>query len=349
VKPAALGATLLLAAAQLPAGAMAWSGNAVPPAARPVLVAHLPTTPSDPRQLAVGINALAEHLRSAVPGLPLEVRMFRRWRDVRAFLDGPEASRLALVLADHLAIPDLAGDCELEPAYRFVRGGRETTRHLVVVRRRAGAVPNLAALRGRSLSLAEARAPLRLLALRELVFEGLVAPAEWFGSLREEPDELTAAANVLYAHSDAALVGEGNPLLAEHLGESLLQVYASPPLSLPVLGACRRGTSERQRELLSAALAGLPRTAAGREALAALAIDGLRRVPEGDGRLERGGLLRLPRSAVTLAVAPPPPLPPPPAVLPSLAPGDLAFWLAVERPRAGVPELPIDTGAGGPR
>jgi hypothetical protein len=142
----------------------------------------------------------------------------------------------------------------------------------------AAGLQRLVDLKGRSLSVVETAGASLEMFLERAVFEGEVAPAGWFGSIERVTDDFSATAEVLYGQSDAALVGEHNPLLADHLGADLRSVYTSPPLSLPVL-ALRRGTlTSAAKTAWDAALEGIGGKPEGRTVLTELRFEGFEAV-----------------------------------------------------------------------
>ena len=213
---------------------------AAPAAAQDTFVVHLPSAPVEAAaHLAEAMTDLAAYLSEKVPGSTLEVRLFRRWSDADSYLEG-HASSVALLLTEASFLLDRGAGSGFAPTHRLKREGRDTYRRLVVVRADAEDLGSLADLKGRSLTVVETAGASGPSFLERAVFEGVVAPLEWFGKLESEVDDFSAANKVLYGQTDSALISEHNPLVAGHLGRDLRAVYTSPPLSLPVL-AVREG------------------------------------------------------------------------------------------------------------
>ncbi len=105
-----------------------------------------------------------------------------------------------------------------------------------------------------------------------------------------ESDDLSATASVLFDRADAALVSEGNPLVASHLGKDLHQVFTSAPISLPLIAIREGALNEVQQSAVRRALADMSGNAEGQRILASLGLDGLRTISEAD----RLAVLRLP-------------------------------------------------------
>ena len=291
-----------------------------------VMVVYLPTTPNESASRVAGsVTALASYLGERAK-VRIEVKAFRRAEDVAAYLASPGAEP-ALVLTEQAMLLDLPSDLNVVPSYRFVRNGRETRRKLVVVRRDGPAT--LAELRGKSLAVAGGQGRGSAAFLARSVFGGELDPARWFSRIVYEPDDFSATTTVLFGRADAAVVSEDNPLLVSHLGKDLKEIYTSRPVSLPVL-AIRTGLPDAERVAIEQALSGLSRAPEGQAIHAGLSIERLQRIPDGNGPMERAGLLRLPAaSARTMEIATPaltvelPKLPP-------LSPDQLPFFLVVD-------------------
>ena len=198
------------------------------------LLVHLPSAPVEAAgDQAEAITALAEYLAARLPARGLEPKIFRRWRDAQAFL-GDNSEDVTLMLSDASFALDRSSG--LAPAYRFTRDGRSTYRRLLVVRSDRPELEKLVDLRGKTLALVETSGTTADAAfLKREVFEDELDPADWFTTVASEVDDFSATASVLYGVTDAALVAEYNPLLADHLGQELRAVFESPELSLPVL------------------------------------------------------------------------------------------------------------------
>ena len=85
-------------------------------------------------------------------------------------------------------------------------------------------------------------------------------------------DDLIAAANALYGRTDAALVSESNPLLAEH-ARDLRVIHTTAPQPLPVIAFAPMPAADRTA--LDDALRALPRPS-----LAPLQFSGIVRINE---------------------------------------------------------------------
>ncbi len=248
---------------------------ALPVSAQQVLLVHLPGAPVEAaNRIAVAANTLADYLSQEVPELALEAQLFRRFADAEAFLQGAAGERVVAVLVEASFLLDAGAGTAFEATHRFRREGLGTYRRLVVVKADTADAERLVDLKGRSLSVVETTGASLEAFLERAVFEGEVAPAGWFGSIERVADDFSATAEVLYGQSDAALVGEHNPLLADHLGADLRSVYTSPPLSLPVVALRRGALGDAARAAWDAALGGIGGSAAGRPVLAELRFDG---------------------------------------------------------------------------
>jgi ABC-type phosphate/phosphonate transport system substrate-binding protein len=138
----------------------------------------------------------------------LKPELFRRAEDARAFINANRDS-VGVVIANPEFLPG-----ELTPRYAFSRDGR-TTYHRVVVVPARNPAKSLADLRGKTISGVEA-----------LGDDGVAVT-------NRVSDDLTALANALYGRTDAALVSESNPLLADHTKE-LRIVHTTAPQPMPV-------------------------------------------------------------------------------------------------------------------
>ncbi len=291
------------------------------------LLVHLPSAPvTAAGDQAAAIDALVEYLEAQLPGVGLEPKIFRRWRDARDYLD-EHAGDVALMLSDASFAAD---DLELTPAFRLVRGDRSTYRRLLVVRADRPELDKLVDLRGKTLALVEtAGAGADAAFVKARVFDGALDPADWF-ALQLEADDFTATASVLYGQTDAALVADFNPLLAKNLGQELRAVYESPELSLPVLSVHDGAFTTAERETLGRALEGLTGDPVGRRVLDGLGIEGMGPVTGAALARESG------RPSKTLRLASPgaTPVPLPKPALPAAE--ELSFAVAVE-----LPEIPL--------
>jgi hypothetical protein len=315
------------------------------------MLVYLPGAAVDsPVRLASAVTQLAAHVGRRVPGLPLQVEAFRRAEDALEFLQA-SGSQVVIVVSDPAFLLDLPSGFEVVPVFRFVRANRDTQRKLVVVRADQTALGSLADLRGRSLAVALGTGPGSAAVLASGVFAGELVPTAWFRRISAEPDDASALANVLFGRTDAAIVSEDHPLLATHLGKELREVYTSPPVSRPVVALRSSLVSEAQRQALEEALDELDRNPENANVLAGLNIDGLRRIPEGPGPLQREGLLRRPAPKVrTPEIAIPGPLRSALDPLPGLKPDQLPFVLGVELVDPPLPSTWARESAGdGPR
>ena len=127
-------------------------------------------------------------------------------------------------------------------------------------------------------------------------------------------DDLTAAANALYGRTDAALVSESNPLLAEH-ARDLRIIHTTAPQPLPVIAFAPMPAADRAA--LDDALRALPRPS-----LAPLQFSGIVRINEPRVAAKRE-IQTVPSSALGLKLDPPIALP---------------LRVSVELPRVEIPE-----------
>lgn len=295
------------------------------------MLAHLPSAPVEAaNRQAAAITTLAELLSQRLAG-EVEVEIFRHWRDAHQLLN-EKGESVAMVLCDASFAAHLPAD--LVPAYRFVRGGIETYRRLLVVQAGRKELAKLVDLEGAILSVVETAGSADSDFLAREVFEGELDPGDWFSAIEPAVDDFSATANVLYGQTDAALVAEYNPLLTENLDRELRVVFESPPLSLPVLALRASAFTAEELETVRAVLTNLAADPRGRQVASALGIDALRALP-------RGGSLGAaePRRVKQLEIAAPtgdewtpqtPPLP---------SPAALSFAVTVE-----LPEIPLPTG-----
>ncbi len=322
-----------LALAAIAAGASTATGE------KKAMVVHLPEAPIESMsRLAEGVTALAEYIQGSVPELTLEVKAFRKSDDAVQFLAG-QGDGTALLVCDAAFLLDLPDDYEV--THRFVRQGRETGRKIVIVKKDSG-LESLASLKGRSLTMTLATTEPVTRFLAESVFRSEIDPQHWFGSIVQETDDFTAIAAVLYGHTDAALVAEDNPLLAKHLDKDLASIYASPPVSLPVIAVRPGAFAPGQLSALASGLDGLSSRPEAEPIRAVLAIDGFRRVEEGSRRaadLLAGSSVR---RELEIAI-PPVPLPPIPAEFQPLPPGAVPFVVGVELGEVVIPAELVDS------
>lgn len=283
------------------------------PVAAQKLVVHLPSSPleSATRQ-AAGLGKLSDYLSRQVPGLQVEPQIFRRVHDAEEFLAGKPAE-VSLVLCDAALLIDLPRSLDLVPTHRLASGGKGSYKRLIVVANGRAELKRLADLRGKKLAVVEAGGPGADAWLGRAVFDDLIDPRQFFGSLAPSADDIAAINEVLFNQADAALVADFNPLLAKNLGSTLRVVYTSDELSTPVLAVRAAGLGAERQAALEAALTGLAGQPGGAEILADLGIEGFLPIPAG----ERQALRALPPAASrsfeliglggTLRLAPPAP------------------------------------------
>ncbi|HEV7921385.1 MAG TPA: tetratricopeptide repeat protein [Thermoanaerobaculia bacterium] len=173
---------------------------------RRTVIVFLPDLPTE------SDKRLAEAVRGMLASLPvrLQVELFRRADDARSFF-AANRERVGMVIANR----ELTEAVDVTPRFQLTRGGSRTYRRVVVVPLRSP-VRSPDDLRGRTVSAVDL--------LRD-------AGA---GTVVRVPDDLTAAANVLFGKTDAAVVAEANPLVAQHAGE-LRAVATLPAAQLPVV------------------------------------------------------------------------------------------------------------------
>ena len=225
---------LLFALLALPAGASSAAS----------FVVHLPSTPvENAARRAEAIQQLTDALNRAVPDLQLEPQIFRRFADAEAFINANDDVVLLLSDAAWAAGPS----ADLEPGYSLVRNGQTTFKRQLVAKSASGAV-RLADLRSQDLAIVASSAS-DLAFIRDRVFAGELDPGQWFRSLRPAVDDAEAVADVLYGDAQAGLVAEFNPLLAQHLGQSLKLIYTSGDLPLPVLSTSSKMATDQRRAL----------------------------------------------------------------------------------------------------
>lgn len=306
-----------------------------PAAAQSTFLVHLPGAPVESAsRLAEGVAALADYLSDEVPGLTLELQLFRRWSDAQDFL-ATRGDGVVLVLADAGFLLDPNAAAGLVATHRLRSGGAGTYRCVLVARPgAAGEVPRLVDLRGRTLAVVETAASSDAAYLRRAVFEGEVDPASWFTATKGVADDFEAVNAALYGQTDAALVAEHNPLLEEHLGEDLVAVYTSPPLSMPVLAVRESAFGADRRRALDGALRGLGGDLRGEKFLAELKLEGFESLSSREAR----ALASLPPPAVKeLEIALPAGGAPELDLPPRPAAAELSFTLAVELPDVPLP------------
>jgi len=195
------------------------------------VVVFLPDTPAETeKKLAEAATAIVGNLASA-SSLPLKTQLFRRADDARAFIAANRDSVGVVIANPEFIAHDFA------PRYSFTHDGRATYERKVVVPIRSK-VKSLADLRGKTISAVDA-----------LGDDGV-------GVTTRVADDLTALANALYGRTDAALVSESNPLLAEHAQE-LRVIHTTAPQAQPIVAFAPMPVADRNA--LDDALRALPR------------------------------------------------------------------------------------------
>jgi tetratricopeptide (TPR) repeat protein len=259
------------------------------PTPRHTVVVFLPDTPAETeKKLAEAATAIVGSLASA-SSLPLKTELFRRAADARAFIVA-NRDRIGVVIAN----PEFISH-DFAPRFGFSREGHTTyVRKLIVPA--SSSAKSLSDLRGKTISGSEA-----------LGDDGVNVTTR-------VADDLTAAANALYGRTDAALVSESNPLLAEH-SRDLRVVHTTAPQPLPVIAFAPMPAADRTA--LDDALRALPRPP-----LAPLQFSGIVRINEPRVAAKRE-IQTLPASALGLKLDPPIALP---------------LRVSVELPRVEIPE-----------
>jgi ABC-type phosphate/phosphonate transport system substrate-binding protein len=256
---------------------------------RHTVVIFLPDTPAETeKKLAEAATAIVGSLAST-SSLPLKTELFRRADDARAFI-AANRDRVGVIIAN----PEFIAH-DFAPRFAFSREGRTTYERKVVVPARSTA-KSLADLRGKTISGSEA-----------LGDDGVNVTTR-------VADDLTAAANALYGRTDAALVSESNPLLAEH-ARDLRVIHTTTPQPLPVIAFAPMPAADRAA--LDDALRGLPRPS-----LAPLQFSAVVRINEPRVAAKRE-IQTLPASAFGLKLDPPIALP---------------LRVSVDLPRVEIPE-----------
>ncbi|MEA2339545.1 MAG: hypothetical protein QOE82_3552 [Thermoanaerobaculia bacterium] len=198
---------------------------------RHTVVVFLPDTPADTeKKLAEAATAIVGSLANA-SSLPLKAELFRRAEDARTFI-AANRDRVGVVIANPEFIPR-----DFAPRFVFTHDGRTTYERKVVVPARSAA-KTLADLRGKTISAVD------------------VLGDEGVGVTTRVADDLTAIANALYGRTDAALVSESNPLLAEH-ARDLRVIHTTAPQPMPIIAFAPMPAADRTA--LDDALRALPR------------------------------------------------------------------------------------------
>jgi ABC-type phosphate/phosphonate transport system substrate-binding protein/tetratricopeptide (TPR) repeat protein len=242
---------------------------------RHTVVVFLPDTPAETeKKLAEAATAIVGSL-AAASSLPLKTELFRRADDARAFI-ASNHDRIGVIIAN----PEFIAN-DFAPRFAFSREGRTSYVRKVTVSARSSA-KSLSDLRGKTISGSEG-----------LGDDGVSVTTR-------VADDLTAAANALYGRTDAALVSESNPLLAEH-ARDLRVIHTTAPQPLPVIAFAPMPAADRAA--LDDALHALPRPS-----LAALQFSGVVRINEPRVAAKRE-IRTLPASALGLKLDPPIALP----------------------------------------
>jgi len=220
-----------LEAAQPPKDTPAEEATSAQP--RHTVVIFLPDTPAESeKKLAEVATAITGNL-AAASSLPLKAELFRRAEDARAFI-AANRDRVGVVIAN----PEFIAR-DFAPRYAFSHEGRTTYERKVVVPAKSSA-KSLSDLRGKTISGVD------------------VLGDDGVGVTTRVSDDLTALANALYGRTDAALVSESNPLLAEH-ARDLRVIHTTAPQPLPVIAFAPMPATDRTA--LDDALRSLPRAA----------------------------------------------------------------------------------------
>ena len=214
---------------------------------RRVVVAFLPDAPADDKKVAEAISALVGQLGAAA-GVPLQTELFRRAEDARAFISA-NRERVGIIISNSEFVSEAGG---FRPRFQFSRDGRQSYRRVVIVPA-SSKIDSLADLRGRTVSMVDG--------LRDAVSSS-------GANTTRVNDDLTAAANALYGKTDAALVSESNPLLAQHAGK-LRVIHTTAANGLPVIAFGAMPVSDRE------SLAGALRELSARRVLAPIHMTAL--------------------------------------------------------------------------
>jgi tetratricopeptide (TPR) repeat protein len=191
---------------------------------RRTVVVFLPDAPADDKRIAEAMSAMISQA-AAASGVALENELFRRADDARSFV-AANRERVGIVVANTEFIGELNG---FTPKFQFVREGSRSYRRVIVVPA-ASSIRSLADLRGKSVSVVEG--------LRDAT-TGTGANAVGV------PDDLIAAANALYGKTDAAVVSEANPLLAQNASR-LRIIHTTGAYGLPVVAFGAMPSADRE-------------------------------------------------------------------------------------------------------
>ncbi|MGH9420082.1 MAG: PhnD/SsuA/transferrin family substrate-binding protein, partial [Thermoanaerobaculia bacterium] len=254
------------------------------------VVVFLPDTPAETeKKLAEAATAIVGNLASA-SSLPLKTELFRRAEDAKTFI-AAHREQVGVVIANPEFIPR-----DFAPRFAFSHEGRTTYERKVVVPIHSKA-KSLADLKGKTISAVDA-----------LGDDGVAVTTR-------VADDLTALANALYGRTDAALVSESNPLLAEHAKE-LRVIHTTSPQPQPVVAFAAMPSTDRTA--LDDALRSLPRTT-----LAPLQFSGVVRINAEPRVVAKHEIQTPPASSLGLKLDPPIAVP---------------LRVSVELPRVEIPE-----------
>ncbi|MBI2569053.1 MAG: PhnD/SsuA/transferrin family substrate-binding protein [Candidatus Schekmanbacteria bacterium] len=290
--PCVLGISLAMAV-ELTSGVRAVSGQAAE-SDRFAFVVHMPTGPfPSPQELDRAASSLAAYVAQYVPRLDLDVRVFRHWPDAAKFLQTGQP-RTLLLLVDSPFVLDLPAASELTPMYRLASGDAETQRFVMVARSDNEAVTSIADLKGKNVSMVESAGSQFSSFLRQTIFAAMIDPATFFGAITATADDQAALYGVLLSRFDAALVSEENPVFGGEEKDKLKVVFATEPLSRPVIALQQGLLSEVRLVALDRALLRIDERDEGKQAMQAFASTRIVRVVKGEGPMERSSLATLP-------------------------------------------------------
>ena len=303
-------------------------------AASRILFVYLPDAPVESAsKVAEAIAGLGGYLERATPGVTFELKAFRRAEDALALLDG-RRDDIAVLVADTSLVAELPDS--FVPFQRFLRAGRESVKKVVVVRADSP-FHALEDLEGRSLSSSFGAGRTFASAIGRLLLEGRKPADKYFSRLDHASDGASAVADVLLGKADAAMVEEGNPILAAK-SKDLRTVFTTAAVLLPVVALREGAFNAEQQAAIEKALRELDRAPDGRSVLGFLRFDGIRKLE-------------------TVAVAPPPP---PVERKPrswevALPPSDLRLTFPAppsvdDLPMPGlvtIPDVPVEPATGG--
>ena len=162
---------------------------------------------------------------AAASAVPLQTELFRRADDARSFI-AANRERVGIVISNGEFVADAGA---FRPRFQFARDGRQSYKRVVVVPA-ASRIDSLGDLRGHSVSMVDG--------LRDAI-------ASSGANATRVNDDLTAAANALYGKTDAALVSESNPLLAQNAGKFRV-IHTTAATGLPVIAFGAMPASDRE-------------------------------------------------------------------------------------------------------